>query len=152
VEYWYDVDAFEALIERARLLPPHVRQTEHLWRRAAALYQGDFLLKVERPWCVLKRETLRDMYVEALSGIGWCHETWEEFEQAVVWYKQALEVNEWREDIHRRVMQCYAEAGRQAEAMAQYYHCRNVLRQELDIEPSVETTRLYQQIAGQRSG
>jgi LuxR family maltose regulon positive regulatory protein len=150
VDYWCDAEEFEALVGRARLLPPHDWQTEDLWRRAVALYRGDFLIEVERVWCVPKREQLREMYVEALVGVGRCHETRRDFQGAIGWYRHALGVNELREDIHRRIMHCYAEAHRRAEALAQYHRCREILRRELNIEPSSETKKLYERIAGKR--
>ncbi len=152
VDYWFDVEAFKTLIEQARLLPPHDQQTENLWQRAVALYRGDFLAGVERLWCVPKREMLREMYTEALIGMGQHHEVRGELEEAIGWYKQALEINRWREDIHRRVMHCYAETDRRPEALAQYHHCREILRRELDIEPSVETNTLYRQIIKKMAG
>jgi LuxR family maltose regulon positive regulatory protein len=152
VDYWFDVGEFEALIGRARLLPSHDWQTEDLWRRAVALYQGDFLPEVERVWCVPKREELLGMYLEALIGVGQCHEARRELEGAISWYRRALEVDELREDVHRRIMHCYAEAGRRSEALAQYDRCREILRRELDIEPSVETKRLYERTAGRTPG
>ena len=148
VDHWFDVEEFEALVERARLLPPHDWQTEELWRRAVALYRGDPLPEVERVWCVPKREALREMYLEALVGVGRCHEARREFKEAVAWYRRALEVDELREDVHRRIMHCYAGAGRRSEALAQYHRCREILRRELGIEPSVETRGLYERIAG----
>jgi len=150
VDYWFDVEQFEALIERARLLPPHDWQAEDLRRRAATLYHGDFLPEVERVWCVPKRETLREMYLEALIEVGQCHERRREFELAIGWYRRALEVDELREGVHRRIMYCYFEGGRRSNALAQYRRCRKILRQELDVEPSVETKRLYEQIAEKR--
>lgn len=148
LDYWFDVEEFEALAERARLLPPYDWQTEDLWRRAAALYKGDFLPEVERVWCVPKRESLRETYVEALVGVGQCHEARKEFEGAIEWYRRALEVNELREDIHRHIMRCYEEAGRRPEALEQYQKCKEILRRELGIDPSAETRKLYAEIAG----
>jgi two-component SAPR family response regulator/Tfp pilus assembly protein PilF len=147
VDYWFDIEEFEALVERARLLPPHDWQAEDLWRRAVALYGGDFLPEVERVWCVPQREALREMYVEGLIGVGQCHETRREFEGAITWYRRAMEMDNLREDIHQNVMRCYSGAGRRSEALAQYHYCREILKQELDIEPSVEMRRLYDQIA-----
>jgi DNA-binding SARP family transcriptional activator len=91
------------------------------------------------------------MYIKALVGIGRCHETRKEFEEAAGWYKRAVEVNELREDIHRRIMRCYDRAGRCAEALAQYRYFQEVLRRELAIEPSDETTRLYEEISRKRA-
>jgi len=150
VDYWFDVEEFERLVERARLLSPHDWRTEDLWRRAVALYRGDFLPDVDRLWCVPKREALREKYVEALIGLGRCHEARKEWEEAIGWYRRALEVDELREDVHRRIMHCYDEADRRAEALVQYQRCREVLRRELGIEPSSETERLYERIAGKR--
>jgi ATP/maltotriose-dependent transcriptional regulator MalT len=150
VDYWFDVEEFETLVGRARLLPPQDWQAEDLWRRAVALYRGDFLTEVERVWCVPKREQLREMYVEALIGVGRCHEARREFQRAIDWYRLALGVNELREDVHRRIMHCYTKAGRRSEALAQYHRCREILRQELDIEPSAETRGLYERITGKR--
>jgi two-component SAPR family response regulator len=148
VDYWFDVEEFEEVVGRARLLPPHDWQAEHLWRRALSLYQGDFLPEAERSWCVPKREALRKMYLEALLGMGRSYETRLEFEGAVEWYQQALALDGLREGVHRRIMRCYAEAGRRAEAVAQYRRCEETLRRELDIAPSEETKKLYEQIAG----
>jgi len=152
VDYWFDVREFEALVERARLLPPHDVQAENLWQRAVALYRGDLLPEVERVWCVPKRETLRDMVIEALSGIGQHHAARRDFEQAAGWYRHALQLDELREDLHRHVMHCYAEAGRRAEALAQYRRCQEILERELSIEPSPETQALYAHIAGKKPG
>jgi DNA-binding SARP family transcriptional activator len=147
VAYWFDVDEFEKLVGRARLLPPHDYQTQTLWQRAVALYAGDFLPEVGRTWCVPIREALREMHIEALFGVGRCREARQEFEEAVDWYRRALEADALHEDIHRRIMRCYAEAGSRLEALAQYRHYREVLGQELGVEPSTETTGLYERIA-----
>jgi DNA-binding SARP family transcriptional activator len=103
---------------------------------------------MERVWCVAKRETLREMHLEALIGIGRCHETRREFERAIRWYRRALETDELREDVHRRIMHCYAQADRRSEALAQYDRCQEILRYEIDVEPSTETKKLYKHIAG----
>ncbi len=152
VAYWFDVEEFETLVGRARLLPPGDWQTEHLWQQAVALYKGDFLPEVERIWCVPKREALRQMYIEALIGLGACYEARGEVEEAVAWYRRALEVDELREDVHRQIMRCYASAGRRPEAVAQYRQCREILRRELGVDPSAETKELYRRIVGKGTG
>jgi len=146
-DYWFDVEEFEALVERARLLPPHDWQAETLWQRAVALYQGDFLPEVERSWCIPRREALREEYLEALIGVARCHEARGELERAIAWYRRTLAMDELREDVHQRIMHCYAEAGRRSEALGQYHRCQEILRRELQVGPSVETEQLYKRIA-----
>ncbi|TET51344.1 MAG: hypothetical protein E3J64_07035 [Anaerolineales bacterium] len=147
VDYWFDVEEFEGLVERARLLPVQDLQAQDLWQRAVSLYGGDFLPEVERVWCVPKREELREKYVEALVGVGRCNEARRDFESAIGWYRRALEVDELREDVHRRTMSCFADAGRRTEAVAQFQRCRTLLQSELQIKPSAETLELYERIA-----
>ena len=87
------------------------------------------------------------MYLEALVGVGRCNEARKEYEEAVNWYRRSLEVDPLQEDVHRRIMHCYIKAGRRTDALAQYHYCRETLMQELNIETSPETDRLYRQIA-----
>jgi two-component SAPR family response regulator len=150
VDYSFDVEEFESLVERARLLPPEGWQAEDLWRRAVALYTGDFLPEVDRTWCVPRREALRETYVEALVGVGRCCEARSDSVGAVEWYNRALTVDGLREDVHGRIMQCYAEAGRRSEALAQYERCRKTLSRELGLEPATELRDLYERISGRR--
>jgi len=152
VDYWFDVEEFESLIERARLLPPHDWQAQELWGRAVELYQGDFLPEVDRAWCVPKREQVRNQYIEALIESARCREARGAVDEAVAWYRRALEEDELREDIHRRIMRAYAEAGRRSAALAQYGECREILEQELGVEPSQETQELYEEVAGRMAG
>lgn len=148
VDCWFDVDEFEGLVARARLLPPHDWRVEDLLRRAIDLYRGDFLPEVDRLWAVPKREGLREMFLDALVGLGRCFEVRKEYDEAVEWYKRALDVDPLREDIHRRIMECYSAAGRRAEAAAQYRVCQETLISELGVEPSLETRELYERIVG----
>jgi two-component SAPR family response regulator len=149
-DYWFDVEGLESVVERARLLSPYDSQAEGLWKRAVTLYQGDFLPEVERTWCVPKREALREIFLESLVGVGQCHESRGELEGAIGWYRRVLEIDELREDVHRHVIRCYAEAGRRSDAVAQYQRCQEILRQELGLEPSAETAKLYEQVSSGR--
>jgi LuxR family maltose regulon positive regulatory protein len=150
VDYWYDVGEFESLVERARLLPFGDPQTEHLWNRAVSVYRGDFLPDIDRPWCVPKRETLRGMYIEALVGMGRCHEARRDFLGAVTWHRKALEADDLREDVHQRVIRCYFDAGQRSAAVKQYQYLRDLLDRELGVQPSDELQELLREISDQR--
>jgi DNA-binding SARP family transcriptional activator len=60
------------------------------------------------------------------------------------WRQLALEL--WDEAAHRCVMRVLSRKGQRGAALAQYARCRRVLADELNVEPSVETTALYEQI------
>jgi len=148
VDLWFDVREFERCIERARLLPPQDWRAADLWGRAVALYRGEFLPEAERIWAVQVRERLHEHYVEALCGMARCHRARGDFEGAIEWYRRALAGDATREDIHRQIMRCYEHAGRRADAIAQYHRCREILNQELGVEPEPETQQLLRDLTG----
>jgi DNA-binding SARP family transcriptional activator len=47
-----------------------------------------------------------------------------------------------REEVHRELMSLYHDWGQPAQAVRQYEHCRDVLLQELGIEPTAATQAL----------
>ena len=49
--------------------------------------------------------------------------------------RRIVEIEPWREDAQRRVMELLAESGQRAAALKQYELCRQVLLEELGVEP-----------------
>ena len=60
--------------------------------------------------------------------------------------RKLLEIDACREDIHRRLMRVFARRGERSLALRQYLRCVEALREELDVEPLADTTRLYRQV------
>jgi len=56
-----------------------------------------------------------------------------------------------QEDVHRELMQCYAQAGQRSLALRQLAICREQLRNELGVDPMPATFELRASIAQQRS-
>ena len=97
---------------------------------------------------MILRERYREMFLEALIGQGRCSEARNDHLEAVRRYQRALEVDNLREDLHGRIMTCFAAVGRRSDAMSQYDRCRSVFIEELGVEPSPEIAALYKRIAG----
>lgn len=57
--------------------------------------------------------------------------------------RKLLEIDNCREDIHRRLMRCYARQGQRHLVLRQYHLCAEALRSELDLSPAEDTTRIY---------
>ena len=85
-----------------------------------------------------------------------CTEAWEELagalrqngdlQAAVQACQEALKIDPSRENIHRLAMNLHAELGDKLGIIWQYRACREALRSELDINPSIETEALYQRL------
>jgi DNA-binding SARP family transcriptional activator/predicted ATPase len=152
-----DVAVFRSLVSQCRdhrhrhmeTCLPCIRRLE----RMIALYQGPFLeqffLSDSSPfeeWALLEREWLHREAVQALSHLARYYERRGDYAQARQHVRQQVALEPWREEAHRHLMRLLACDGQRSAALTQYETCRRALATELGIEPTVETTALYNQI------
>ncbi len=142
LDLWCDAFEFEALVKEARLLAPRTPHAESLWRRAVNLYKGDFLPKIDQEWATVRREKLREIDIEALVGLGNCLRTRDDFPGAIDYYKRAIKIDPYREDIHRMILSVYGKQGKRQQIVKHYDALIKLLDEELGVEPSEETRRL----------
>jgi predicted ATPase/DNA-binding SARP family transcriptional activator len=137
---WSDVEAFGAAAEGAR-----ESADPALFNAALALYTGE-LLPEDRfeDWVVERREQLRGIYLELLLEAARLHEQRGEADRATRVLQRLLELEPDNESAHFALMRLYARAGERVPALRQYQTLRETLLRELDVEPSPETTRLYE--------
>ncbi len=84
--------------------------------------------------------------MEARSYLANYYELHGDYKTAHQHTLQQLELDPWREEAHRQMMRVLALDGQRSAAIVQYETCRQVLAEELDVEPSAETRELYDQI------
>lgn len=144
ISLWCDAQEMESLTQQARLLPSRDARTEDLWHRAVSLYRGEFLPSWDAEWAALRREALEEAYLEALIGLGECARARHGLKEAVATFKRALDVDPYREDVHRAIMSCYAESGEKNQILSHLKKLKDLLRHDLAIEPSEETLALAQ--------
>lgn len=145
VPIWVDVIQFEKL----------VKATSDIDRlqEAVSLYQGNFLERFFLPdasafdgWTLGQRARLRQMALAALNTLITHFADLRAYETAVSFARQLLEIEPWREGGHRQLMQFLALSGQRNVALKQYERCCLILAEELGIEPTAETTALYERI------
>ncbi len=126
---------------------------------ALALYRGDFLagfnLRDARgfdEWILLEREHWHQQVMEALQALVAYHLHRREYAAGIKQARLLLRLDNLQESAHRQLMLLLARAGKRSAALAQYAACRQVLRQELGVEPLPRTTRLYERIRAAESG
>jgi len=118
-----------------------------------SLYRGAFLEGFSLhdcpefdTWSSVVREELQRQALTALSQIAEGYEQQGKLEEASQYARRQLELEPWLEEAHRQLMRLLAMRGQRAAALAQYETCRRGLMAELGVEPSPETTELYEQI------
>ena len=147
---WLDVDDF---VVKSQTPMPKSRKGEPeagVWdlvigdlRDAVALYRGPFLDGLYHDWVLLERERLHGLYLEVLGRLLELHKHVGHYESALTIAQRIVAAEPLHEAAHRELMRLYHLLGRDAEAVAQYHRCREILRQELDVAPAPETEALY---------
>ncbi len=113
---------------------------------AIALYRGDLLAGFYDDWILQERERLRALYLHALTRASVEMRTRGEAERAIAYAQKILSADATNEDAHRQLMLCHVAMGNRNAALKQYEECVRVLHAELDVEPSPETTALFQEL------
>jgi two-component SAPR family response regulator len=130
-------------MEKERGLEEALSTYEH----AARLYKGDFIEEYPyESWTDLERENLREIYILILDRISKHYALDGKPEYAADLCEQILIKDNCREDIYRRKMKCFERLGQRDRAIRTYKKCAQVLREELDVAPSEETSQLFERI------
>jgi ABC-type oligopeptide transport system substrate-binding subunit/DNA-binding SARP family transcriptional activator len=136
-DLWLDVDELEARASQDDIAN---------LQSAVALYRGDFLDGFYDEWVISERYRLETVFVEALARLMVALEATREHEGALTTALRLLQQDPLREDAHRVAMRAYCSLGQRNAALEQYRLCQDIVQEELDAEPMVETTELYEAI------
>jgi DNA-binding SARP family transcriptional activator/predicted ATPase len=120
---------------------------------AIALYRGEFLAGLSLAgapdfdvWLFAQREELRGRYMQALRAEVDASLKQGAWANGITPARRLIAEEPWLEEAHRQLMLMLAHSGQRQAAIAQYHACRRVLREELDVEPTPETTALFKRM------
>lgn len=137
-----DVNAFRNLVQEAR-------RTDSLkdYHRAVACYGGDLLpADLYERWTEELRESLRLTLIELLLESGRKSIQAGCLADAADAFRRVLSIDQLNENAHQELMRVFALQGARSQALHQYKRCCEIFSRELDITPSEETTKLYEDI------
>lgn len=143
-----DVAQFEHAIDASQgTSGDHLSEAQRAdLEHAVELYRGDLLEGWYQDWCLVERERLQNCYLAALDKLlVWC-DAHGCVDCGLAHAERILRCDDTEEQAHRHIMQLHWMAGHRSKAMRQYQRCTRILLQELGIEPSARTRRLYDQI------
>ncbi|GAA2582051.1 hypothetical protein GCM10010399_09800 [Dactylosporangium fulvum] len=142
----YDVDAFEAGLEKAAA-EESAAGAVPLLEQALEHYRGDFLADLGGgQWIVARRTELRRRAEESLMRLGVLLVDGGDPGRAVHAYRRLLDLDPLVEAAHRSLMSCYAALGEPGRVQRQYTELITVLGDELGVRPAAETTALYERL------
>jgi DNA-binding SARP family transcriptional activator len=149
VDYWVDVDEFTCQYQEACRLDEEqaVQNAIATYEACISLYTGDYLEdEPYEEWPVLIREKLRINYLSVLDRLSEIYLIQGQYTRCIDLCQRILERDNCREDAYGRLMRCYAGQDQIPLALRQYQVCVEMLKKELNVEPSLATRRLYERI------
>jgi DNA-binding SARP family transcriptional activator len=147
-QLWVDCHALETLFDTIQ--ESSSDQAALLCKKALDLFNGPFLpTDTGLVWTTACRERLNNRLLRIILLCARNHEQSGEWEQAADHYSRGIETDSLAEEFHRRLMICQRNLGNHSDAVKTYQRCRDLLRSELGIEPSPETTSVYTAIVAQ---
>jgi DNA-binding SARP family transcriptional activator len=145
---WLDVDVFEHAYREVLGVPENrlTRTQVLMLQDAVSVYSGPLLSSWYQDWCAVERQRLQHMNLAMLEKVSGHHESRREYEVALLYAERILRSDRAHESAHQRIMRLLYEMGDRTSALRQYRWCREILKDELDAEPSSATIRLYEDI------
>lgn len=141
---WLDLAQFENVMHTALTTEQRagIKQALPLYREATDLYRGEFLCGKSEQWVVVRREQLKDLYLQGLTRLMDDEIDRGGYVAALRHGLAMLEVDACRESTYQAIMVCHGGLGQPGRVMRWYEVCRDVLRTELNVEPQEATKRI----------
>ncbi|MBX3053900.1 MAG: AAA family ATPase [Caldilineaceae bacterium] len=125
----------------------------HSLAAATELFRGDFLEDLDLDdcpefdlWLTTEREEWRQRVGQIYNTLIEHHTARGEYEAALRHVNRLLTLEPWREEAHRQKMLLLHLSGQRSAALAHYERSRQILADQLNVDPSPETEALRQQI------
>ncbi|MBK8902511.1 MAG: tetratricopeptide repeat protein [Anaerolineaceae bacterium] len=126
---------------------------------ASKLYRGEFLADFQTEsmpafdeWLLAQRAYWDQKAQHIFATLAEMQLAAGAYAESVVTLRRLLQLEPWQESAHRQLMLALSHQGDLNGALAQYETCRQLLADELGVEPTAATTALYQQIQTARAG
>ncbi|MEM9774528.1 MAG: BTAD domain-containing putative transcriptional regulator, partial [Chloroflexota bacterium] len=153
--YNLDTEQFEQAIAHARRSsqpgrPPDRRVLARL-KRAIDLYRADFLQGFTHAsypfedWMLVQRERYHNDALWALHTLTDHALRIQDWHTAADYAQRQINLEAWREEGFQQLMQAQLGLGQRTAAIASYEKCKQVLWDELGVEPDDKTLELYEQ-------
>ncbi|MCC6169169.1 MAG: AAA family ATPase [Caldilineaceae bacterium] len=149
---WLDAREFIGLCDGGAASAEDQIERRHL-EKAVALYHGPFLQGFSLPgsaafedWLFWTREQFQRKAIGALRRLVTLHVRAGDYAAAQCFAQRQVQLEPLDEIAHRQLMHTLALGGERSAALTQFERCRQMLAEELHVEPTDETAALVEMI------
>ena len=140
---WHDVSEFESALLQADKAS-EIQSARELMYDALRLYRGPYLQDCPLDWAETQRRDMDLKYSQLIEKLMQCCFELESFREVETLANQVLERDRCHQNANQLLMEAYVGLGRPEEAVRQYERAERALKQELDLEPSIELFKSLQ--------
>ena len=148
IQLWCDALQLEAFVTEARRLSYFNQHAFNLWYQATQLSYGEFLPAFDRTWINQRRNYFHNLSIEAWMGLGNCHRQQSDYRSALTAYEMIESFAPYHEAAYRARMECSSMLGETGLVAIIYKGLAKRLNHDLQVKPSKQTTRLYEELIG----
>jgi len=139
-----DVEEVAAgLASAEQQLGPAPEEAQRVATEAAERASRQFLPGATGAWVERRQAELAALHVRALELVADAASTSGDYAAAIAAAEEAVDLAPLHESTHQRLMGAHARAGDRGAALKAYQRCRELLAQELGVNPSPETEEMY---------
>jgi len=147
-----DIDEFEDLCKQAAAQEDAGCRLE-LYRKALALYEGDFLPKLNmEPWVMPICAYYHRMFLDAAEQALRLMQAQERWEESAALCRKALKIEPYSEPLYQHLMQSLIATDEKAAAVQIYEDMSELLFSNFGVMPSEESRKLYRDASKSSSG
>jgi LuxR family transcriptional regulator, maltose regulon positive regulatory protein len=150
-DIWLDSAIFESNLQLAEAAASEQPDEEaSLLEEAVQLYKGEYLPDARyENWSAIEREHLAVRFLQAADRLCELYLQRQLLDETIDLCQRILIQDSCWERAYRHLMMAYHYSGDRGQVARTYQRCKQVLRVELDVEPSLQTDRLYQELISQ---
>lgn len=144
-----DVDEFEECLKTGRDCESRgdVAGAIAAYQQISNVYRGELLPgDLYDDWFMPMRERYRTDFVAAMLRLVELLMEADDPCEAAVYARRALVVDPYREDLYQALIRCQITAGQRSAAIETFITCKTQIAEQLGLDPSPDTTALYQEI------
>ncbi|SPE48314.1 DNA-binding transcriptional activator of the SARP family protein [Streptomyces netropsis] len=141
---WVDAEEMERDLERGARAERREETGAAIghYRRAVALYRGEFLPGESADWAAEQREWTRASVLRALHRLRELALRAEDHGAATQWCRRILDIDSYQEEAYQTLMYVHGARGELSSVKSWHEMCARRLRQGLDAQPAPRTSRL----------
>ena len=151
-EYWLDasrfridVDEFDVALAKARAAID-TSNAITWYQNAIEIYKGEYLQNLYFEWVFPERRRVNQAYLGALQELIAHFASGLDPELALQYFEKALAIDNLNEEMYCHAMQAYRAMGDRTGLIRVFQELKQILVNELEIEPSPSTTTVYKNL------